>query len=78
MKHIPVFIPNTREVNKVITIDVEALNDISIKGLKSIVHSNGYKIKTPYYDVEGLTVWGATAMIISELNAVIGESKVIS
>ena len=25
-----------------------------------------YKIKTPYYDVDGKIVWGATAMILSE------------
>lgn len=78
MKNTPVFIPDSREVNKVITIDLELLNDISIKGIKTITHSSGFKIKTPYYDVEGLTVWGATAMIISELNAVIEESKTIS
>ncbi|HEX8516965.1 MAG TPA: hypothetical protein VF868_12250 [Bacteroidia bacterium] len=51
---------------------------MSIRGLKTISHSSGLKIKTPYYDVEGLTVWGATAMIISELTAVIEESKLIS
>jgi 8-oxo-dGTP pyrophosphatase MutT (NUDIX family) len=75
---VPVFVPDPREVGKLITIDIELLNDISIKGIKTIVHSSGIKIKTPYYDVEGLTVWGATAMIISELNAVIEESKTIS
>lgn len=78
MKTVPVFIPNLREVNKVITIDLELLNDISIRGIKTITHSSGFKFKTPYYDVEGLTVWGATAMIISELNAVVEESLIIS
>jgi 8-oxo-dGTP pyrophosphatase MutT (NUDIX family) len=77
MKSVPVFLPDPREVNKVITIDIELLSDISIKGEKTISHSNGYKIKTPYYSVEGLTVWGATAMIISEFNAVVEESKAI-
>jgi 8-oxo-dGTP pyrophosphatase MutT (NUDIX family) len=78
MKSVPFFFPDPREVNKVITIDLELLSDISIRGEKTISHSNGYKIKTPYYSVEGLTVWGATAMIISELNAVVEESKIIS
>lgn len=78
MESVPVFLPDPREVNKIITIDLELLSDISIRGEKTISHSNGYKIKTPYYSVEGLTVWGATAMIISELNAVVEESKTIS
>lgn len=78
MESVPVFLPDPREVNKIITIDLELLSDISIRGEKTISHSNGYKIKTPYYSVEGLTVWGATAMIISELNAIVKESKAIS
>ncbi|MCW3102956.1 MAG: hydrolase [Bacteroidetes bacterium] len=78
MKRVPEFIPNPREVNKVITIDLDLLNDMSIRGTKTIAYSGGLKLKTPYYEVEGLTVWGATAMIISELNAVVEEAKLIS
>ncbi|MCW3070695.1 MAG: hydrolase [Bacteroidetes bacterium] len=78
MKRIPEFLPNAREVNKVITISLDLLNDMSIQGIKTITHSSGFKLKTPYYEVEGLTVWGATAMIISELNAVVEEAKTIS
>jgi 8-oxo-dGTP pyrophosphatase MutT (NUDIX family) len=77
MNKIPVFHPNELEVQKVIVIDLEYLSDISIKGIKVIEQSSGLKIETPYYEVEGLTVWGATAMIISELNAVVEESKTI-
>lgn len=64
------------EVSQIIHSDLFSLNNESIKGIKTIEHSNGFKIKTPYYEVEGFTVWGATAMMISELNAVV--SKVIS
>jgi 8-oxo-dGTP pyrophosphatase MutT (NUDIX family) len=64
------------EVNQIIHYDLFSLNNERIKGIKTIKHSNGFKIKTPYYEVEGFTVWGATAMMISELNAVV--SKVIS
>jgi 8-oxo-dGTP pyrophosphatase MutT (NUDIX family) len=64
------------EVDKIIHSNLFSLNNDSIKGLKTIEHSNGFKIKTPYYEVEGFTVWGATAMMISELNAVV--SRVIS
>lgn len=78
MKRVPEFVPDAREVNKVITIDLDLLKDTSIKGMKTITHSSGFKLKTPYYEVEGLTVWGATAMIISELNTVLEEADLIS
>lgn len=64
-------IPNNYEVSKIIHTDLFNLNKEYIKGIKSIEHSNGYKIKTPYYEIEGFTVWGATAMMISELNAIV-------
>lgn len=69
----PEFIINSYEVERIITPAVQDLSKEENKGIKSIPHSNGYKIKTPYYEIEGLTIWGATAMIISELNAVLAE-----
>jgi 8-oxo-dGTP pyrophosphatase MutT (NUDIX family) len=69
----PLLQPDLREVQRIIEVDLLSLSDPSIKGEKVIHHSSGLKIKTPYYDVEGLTVWGATAMMISELNAVVSD-----
>ena len=63
-------------MQKIITVDLFSLNDKNRIGEKSITHSGGYKIKTPYYEIEGLTVWGATAMMISELNAVVEQLKI--
>jgi 8-oxo-dGTP pyrophosphatase MutT (NUDIX family) len=74
----PNFTPNTREVKQIVVYNLFDLNNENIKSEKEIVFSGGFKLKTPYYDIEGLTVWGATAMMISELNAVIEESKTIS
>lgn len=75
---LPDFIMDAYEVQKIITVNLFSLNDIRIQSEKTITHSSGYKIKTPYYEIEGLTVWGATAMMISELNVVVQESKLIS
>jgi 8-oxo-dGTP pyrophosphatase MutT (NUDIX family) len=77
LNKVPSFHPDPLEVQKIIVVDLDLLNDISIQGIKTIEHSNGYKIKTPCYEVEGLIVWGATAMIISELNAVVADAKAI-
>jgi hypothetical protein len=49
---------------------------VSIIKEKEIIQSGGNKIKTPYYEIEGLTVWGATAMMISELNVVVEQSRI--
>ena len=74
----PDFIIDPHEVQKIITVDLFSLNDTGIKSEKSITLSSGRKIKAPYYEIDGLTVWGATAMIISELNIFVEESKNIS
>ncbi|MCW3086585.1 MAG: hydrolase [Bacteroidetes bacterium] len=75
---IPDFVADLREVKSIITTDLFELSAESIKGIKTITHSSGFKIKTPYYEIGGLTVWGATAMMISELNAVVKEVLLIS
>jgi 8-oxo-dGTP pyrophosphatase MutT (NUDIX family) len=67
----PDFSANEREVEKIIETNLLQLDNPERKGIKTISHSSGYKIKSPYYDVEGHTVWGATAMMISELNEVL-------
>ncbi len=78
IKECPDFILNTREVQKIVVYNLFDLNNEAIKSKKEITFSGGFKLKTPYYEIEGLTVWGATAMMISELNAVVEESKTIS
>lgn len=74
----PNFIIDSNEVEKIIQVDLFSLNDENIRKEKSILQSGGYKIKTPYFEIEGLTVWGATAMMISELNAVVEKIKITS
>lgn len=65
----PNFIINSREVEKTITTDLLMLSKRPILK-KNITNSSGFTIKTPYIEIDGYTVWGATAMIISELNAI--------
>lgn len=72
----PDFIADAREVDRIIAIELSALNAPEIIKEKVITHSGGYTIKTPCYELQGLTIWGATAMMISELNVVVGEVSV--
>jgi len=69
----PSFDLDSSEVQSAIKISLNDLRHENAKGKKEIVQSNGLKIRTPCYEIEGFTIWGATAMMISELNAVLDE-----
>ena len=67
---IPHFIPDAFEVAELIEADLSAIfKDTDFKEMELEVR--GHKIKTPYYDVNGHIVWGATAMMLSELKEVV-------
>ena len=62
----PVIQPSKDEVKQVIEANIELLLDDTLKDRK-IIEVRGYKIDTPFYNIYGNVVWGATAMILSEL-----------
>lgn len=65
------FSTNEREVNELIHLNLEVLKNDSIIQTEGIVHGDGYKLKTPYFEVEGQIIWGATAMILNEFKKLI-------
>lgn len=65
------FSTNEREVNELIHLDLEVLKNDKIIQTEGIVHGDGYKLKTPYFEVEGNIIWGATAMILNEFKKLI-------
>jgi 8-oxo-dGTP pyrophosphatase MutT (NUDIX family) len=62
----PAFFPEPAEVAEVVEIKLDELSDARYRGEKKIKLSNGMMVETPYFNLHGKTVWGATAMIISE------------
>lgn len=66
----PVFRPDSREVQQILEVPFEEFLDESIVK-ETVLEVNGYKIKTPYFDIRGKIVWGATAMILNELKHII-------
>jgi 8-oxo-dGTP pyrophosphatase MutT (NUDIX family) len=60
------------EIVDLYQIPISHLQDSRNKKIKS-----NTKIKYPYYDFNGKEIWGATAMIISELLEVIERSNVL-
>jgi 8-oxo-dGTP pyrophosphatase MutT (NUDIX family) len=70
----PDFFINEREVQKIIRVDLRDVNKL-VKSTKMITHSNGLRIQTPYYCIDGFTIWGATAMMMSELMVITEKTK---
>ncbi len=75
MSRKPEFYPDPKEVDKVIEISIEEMKNPSIIGRK-VLNVRGIEIDTPFYDILDTTVWGATAMMISELLMVIESLEV--
>jgi 8-oxo-dGTP pyrophosphatase MutT (NUDIX family) len=69
MKTRPELTPNKNEVAEIIEADLLALINTDSVNWKEI-EVRGVRLKTPYYSIDGHTVWGATAMILSELIAI--------
>jgi 8-oxo-dGTP pyrophosphatase MutT (NUDIX family) len=74
LPHYPAFKLNEREVQKIIKMDVLNTHRI-IRATKKITYSNGLSLQTPFYNIQGYTIWGATAMMISEFNVITEKTK---
>lgn len=74
IKEAPSFSPNPNEVNTLMEVPLKLIMDNTIAGKKKIkVGSNNIKINYPFYSILGQTVWGATAMMLSELKEVLNR-----
>jgi 8-oxo-dGTP pyrophosphatase MutT (NUDIX family) len=67
----PEFVPDITEVQRIIEIDI--LNEIRYEKIinKSLTFKNNLQVYAPGFPVGGEFMWGATAMIFSELLMVI-------
>ena len=63
----PKMVKDDREVAELFETNLDTLLDDSIVGDTTVFVGNGLKIKTPYFGINDKVVWGATAMILSEL-----------
>lgn len=70
---IPDFIPDPREVEGIITPTINQLIDPTLRKEKELTVRNGYKLLSPYFDLGNRIVWGATAMMLSELVVILNE-----
>jgi len=71
LKETPVFKPDEKEVERLLTIPLQSfLGEDSIQQVP-IRLSNGQTFHTPCYLVNGDVIWGATAMIMAEFIAIV-------
>ena len=73
---LPLFKADSFEVNQIIETSIQELFRVDNKH-DEIIHINGFEIRTPYYNAKGHKLWGATAMIVSELEALLKRANLI-
>ena len=67
-KNRPVYTPDSREVQDIIEVELDYLYRKDIVSWKDFPAHNSKQItRAPYFDVNGTIIWGATAMMLSEL-----------
>ena len=64
----PLFIPQQTEVDEIVEVDLATLTNEKLINEKVIHLQQNISLNVKYYDIYGKTVWGATAMMIAEMN----------
>lgn len=67
----PSWNPDPREVACLIETPIDFLNNDSLVFEGEFITSGKYKVKAPYFLFQGYKIWGATAIILSELRAIL-------
>ena len=75
MEEVGVENPDSREVAQVLEIPLEVFFNLKMRKEKLIKSTMGMELMAPYFDVNNKTLWGATAMILSELMEIIQMSN---
>ncbi len=71
----PSFVPEQREVARIIATEVISLFHPEVRKQTQLAVGGGMYLDTPYFEVEEEVVWGATAMILSELIQVLDQKS---
>lgn len=75
LPHVPDMIPEPAEVAEILTPGLPLLLDDSIIGENDFLGSSGnWSIKAPCFNIMGHAVWGATAMMLSELRVILQKT----
>ncbi|MFH1119205.1 MAG: CoA pyrophosphatase [Bacteroidota bacterium] len=73
----PEFIPDDTEVAEIFTVPLDYLCDPVNSGEFDIIVHSGQTIRVPGYSFKEHLIWGATAMILSELLQLVSDNGII-
>lgn len=71
----PLAFVKSMEVEQFLEVPLTDLLDESIIAETEVMMKAGLKTKTPYFNVQGFILWGATAMMLSELKELLKQNK---
>lgn len=74
LMELPPLEKDPREVKEIIHMPLAHLLDANSIVEGKITMSHGVAIKTPYFEFEGFKIWGATAMMLSEMKRLLMSS----
>ena len=69
----PRFKPDSIEVSEIFTSSITELTSPNLIGQTKVSVGKGIRIDTPYFQIDNRVVWGATAMMLSELREILLE-----
>jgi 8-oxo-dGTP pyrophosphatase MutT (NUDIX family) len=73
LEFLPVFKPNPTEVSEILIVPLAQLFDTNNHQLRTVQVKSG-KLTVPAIDIHGHTIWGATAIILGEMQALVTEA----
>jgi 8-oxo-dGTP pyrophosphatase MutT (NUDIX family) len=72
---VPKLVIDPKEVSEAFFVELEALVSPGSLGQNNVTLKDGKQASIPCYQVSGYTIWGATAMIMSEFNEIISPIR---
>lgn len=73
LDEMPSFIPDPKEVARIIEAPILDLQNPDLRMQKEIILPKNITLDVPYFALGDDTVWGATAMMLSEFVHILGE-----
>ncbi|MCB0736352.1 MAG: CoA pyrophosphatase [Bacteroidetes bacterium] len=75
VENAPLIVPQEKEVYEVYETQVQDLLNDELVNSTTLNLANGMRIRTPYFGLHNQTVWGATAMILSEFKELLRQGS---
>jgi len=69
----PIYTLDRLEVDNIIEVDIEDIMDNKNEETRTIKHSQGFELETPCFVFNKKVIWGASAMVLSELKQIINN-----